>query len=75
MPWRLRARALPLGRMMDPEFKLLYDGDGALVAPTAWPVLEPAFDRLYTVFPRNRLRITGRPHVCANGRCQVSASP
>jgi predicted DCC family thiol-disulfide oxidoreductase YuxK len=48
-------------------------GLGWLVAPTGWPVLEPLFDRLYTIFARNRLRITGRSHVCANGRCAVPA--
>jgi predicted DCC family thiol-disulfide oxidoreductase YuxK len=50
-------------------------GLGALVAPTGWPGLKPAFDRLYTVFARNRLRLTGRSEVCANGRCAIPAEP
>ncbi len=28
-----------------------------VVAPTAWPILRPIFDRTYRVFARNRLRI------------------
>lgn len=48
-------------------------GLGMLGAPTAWPVLRPAFDKLYELFARNRLRITGRGHVCMNGRCAVPA--
>ncbi|MET0287383.1 MAG: DUF393 domain-containing protein [Polyangiales bacterium] len=46
-------------------------GLGGLVAPTAWPLLKPVFDRAYTLFAKNRLRITGRSQVCANGRCAV----
>ncbi|HEX5655666.1 MAG TPA: DUF393 domain-containing protein [Polyangiales bacterium] len=46
-------------------------GLGPLVAPTAWPLLKPVFDRAYTLFARNRLRITGRSQDCANGRCAV----
>lgn len=46
-------------------------GLGALLAPTGWPVLRPLFDRAYSWFARNRLRITGRRHVCEAGRCAV----
>ncbi len=46
-------------------------GLGMLVAPTGWPLLKPLFDYFYKVFARNRLRLTGRSEVCANGRCAV----
>ncbi|MET0343282.1 MAG: DUF393 domain-containing protein [Polyangiales bacterium] len=46
-------------------------GLGMLAAPSAWPVLRPIFDRAYTLFARNRLRITGRSDACRNGRCAV----
>src|SRR4051812_9569840 len=46
-------------------------GLGALLAPTGWPLLRPLFDRAYSWFARNRLRITGRGHVCEAGRCAV----
>ncbi|HEY6879509.1 MAG TPA: DUF393 domain-containing protein [Polyangiales bacterium] len=48
-------------------------GLGALVAPTAWPGLRPLFDLAYTLFARNRLRLTGRSQACANGRCALPA--
>jgi len=35
-------------------------GWGWLLAPTAWPLLRPLFDRGYQWFARNRLRLTGR---------------
>jgi predicted DCC family thiol-disulfide oxidoreductase YuxK len=51
-------------------------GLGALMAPTSWPVLRPVFDRAYTLFARNRLRITGRSDACRSGRCAVpTATP
>tara|TARA_B100000530_G_C15849173_1_gene444524 strand:- start:106 stop:489 length:384 start_codon:yes stop_codon:yes gene_type:complete len=64
------------GRMPDGEivsgmevFRQLYGavGLGFVFAPTRWPVLRPAFDSLYSVFARNRLRLTGRceGEVCA----------
>ena len=39
-------------------------GWGWLVAPTAWPLLRPLFDRAYRWFARNRLRLTGRRWAC-----------
>jgi predicted DCC family thiol-disulfide oxidoreductase YuxK len=44
-------------------------GLGFLLAPTGWPVLKPWFDRGYAWFARNRLRLTGRGHVCDSDRC------
>jgi predicted DCC family thiol-disulfide oxidoreductase YuxK len=43
-------------------FRRAYEavGRGWLVAPTAWPILRPLFDRGYKWFARNRLKITGR---------------
>ena len=41
-----------------------------LVRPTAWPILRPLFDRAYTWFARNRLRITRRGAVCREA-CSV----
>jgi predicted DCC family thiol-disulfide oxidoreductase YuxK len=43
-------------------------GWGWLLAPTAWPLLRPLFDRFYRWFARNRLRLAGRFARCA-GRC------
>lgn len=48
-------------------------GWGALVGFTGWPVLRPVFDAAYRWFARNRLRLTGRSHVCESGRCAVPA--
>jgi predicted DCC family thiol-disulfide oxidoreductase YuxK len=48
-------------------------GSGALASFTGWPVLRPVFDALYRWFARNRLRLTGRSHVCESGRCAVPA--
>jgi predicted DCC family thiol-disulfide oxidoreductase YuxK len=48
-------------------------GWGALASFTGWPVLRPVFDALYRWFARNRLRLTGRSHVCESGRCAVPA--
>jgi len=39
-------------------------GLGWLLAPTAWPLLRPCFDRAYRWFARNRHRLTGRPSRC-----------
>lgn len=49
-------------------FRQLYGavGLGLLFAPTAWGPLRPLFDRVYSFFARNRLRITGR---CTNETC------
>lgn len=51
-------------------FRRLYShaGLGFLLAPTRWPILKPLFDRLYTLFARNRLRLTGRR--CVTDRCE-----
>jgi len=46
-------------------------GWGALVGFTSWPLLRPLCDALYTWFAKNRLRLTGRGHVCEAGRCAV----
>ncbi|MDD2943092.1 MAG: DUF393 domain-containing protein [bacterium] len=47
-------------------FRQIYSriGLGWLVAPTAWPGLKWLFDRAYTWFAKNRLRITGRNDSC-----------
>lgn len=39
-------------------------GLGWLLAPTAWPLLRPCFDRAYRWFARNRSRLTGRSSRC-----------
>ena len=51
-------------------FRRLYRhaGLGFLLVPTRWPILKPLFDGLYTLFARNRLRLTGRR--CAVDRCE-----
>ncbi len=41
-------------------------GWGWLLAPTAWPLLRPLFDRFYRWFARNRLKLTGRFARCAS---------
>jgi predicted DCC family thiol-disulfide oxidoreductase YuxK len=46
-------------------------GLGWLLAPTAWPVLRPAFDAAYRFFAKHRLRITGRGGACAADRCRA----
>jgi DCC1-like thiol-disulfide oxidoreductase len=44
-------------------FRRVYQeiGLGWIYAATAWPVVGPLVDRLYDVWARLRLRITGRP--------------
>ncbi len=51
-------------------FRRLYGavGLGFLFAPTAWPLLRPFFDATYSLFARNRLRLTGR---CHGNACSV----
>jgi predicted DCC family thiol-disulfide oxidoreductase YuxK len=47
-------------------------GLGWLAAPTGWPILRPIFDRLYSLFARNRVRfgrVFGRS--CNSGACGV----
>ena len=69
---------LPDGRLVTgmEAFRRSYKavGLGFLFAPTGWPLLRPLFDRAYEWFARNRLRLTGRAHVCENGRCAVHGS-
>ncbi|MDB4977775.1 MAG: thiol-disulfide oxidoreductase [Myxococcaceae bacterium] len=71
--------ALPDGRLVTgmEAFRRSYAavGLGALLAPTGWPLLRPLFDALYGWFAKNRLRLTGRGHVCENGRCAVPSAP
>ena len=50
-------------------------GLGWLVAPTRWPLIRPLADRLYRVFARNRLRLTGRIHACEGDRCTPAIAP
>ena len=54
-------------------FRQLYGavGLGLLFAPTKWPILKPAFDSLYSMFARNRLKLTGR---CEGESCSVPQS-
>lgn len=67
--------ALPDGRVvagmeaMREAYRAL--GRGWMLAPTAWPLLRPAFDRAYACFARNRYRF-------GQNRCMVErrvASP
>ena len=55
---------LPSGEMVTgmEVFRQLYGavGLGFVFAPTAWPVVAPAFDKAYQLFAKNRLRLTGR---------------
>ena len=55
---------LPSGELVTgmEVFRQLYGavGLGFLFAPTAWPVIAPAFDMAYQLFAKNRLRLTGR---------------
>jgi predicted DCC family thiol-disulfide oxidoreductase YuxK len=47
-------------------------GLGWVLAPTGWPLLRPAFDALYRIFARHRVRmgrVFGRP--CAGDRCSL----
>ena len=52
-------------------FRQAYDavGYGWLLAPTNWPILKPISDKCYEWFARNRLRLTGRGHICTSERC------
>jgi predicted DCC family thiol-disulfide oxidoreductase YuxK len=49
-------------------------GWGWLVRPTAWPIFRPLFDRAYSWFARNRLRIARRSSVCREA-CSVGETP
>ncbi len=46
-------------------------GWGWLWAPTGWPVVKPVVDAAYRFFAKHRLRLTGRPVDCADGRCRI----
>lgn len=52
-------------------YRLVSPPLGLLWAPTGWPGLRWAFDRLYILFARNRHRLTGRRAPCDTGRCAV----
>jgi predicted DCC family thiol-disulfide oxidoreductase YuxK len=41
-------------------------GWGWLLAPTAWPLLRPVFDRCYRWFARNRVKLASRFGSCQN---------
>jgi predicted DCC family thiol-disulfide oxidoreductase YuxK len=41
-------------------------GLGWVLAPTAWPLLRPLFDRAYRWFAQNRLWLTRRSALCTN---------
>jgi predicted DCC family thiol-disulfide oxidoreductase YuxK len=47
-------------------------GLGWLLAPTRWPGLRRVADAAYRLFARNRLRLTGRAHVCETGHCSTA---
>jgi len=49
-------------------------GLGFLMAPTGWPMLRTVFDRGYEWFAQNRLKLTGRGHVCESQTCSVHAN-
>jgi predicted DCC family thiol-disulfide oxidoreductase YuxK len=47
-------------------------GLGWVLAPTGWPVLRPAFDALYALFARYRVRLGGLfGRSCDGARCSV----
>jgi predicted DCC family thiol-disulfide oxidoreductase YuxK len=79
---------LPNGTILrDVEvFQRVYEalGIGWMYAPTKWPVLRPAIDRLYRLWANWRLALTGRPNLatllaerqmhldqCGEGRCRL----
>ena len=48
-------------------------GLGWVLAPTGWPVLRPAFDALYTLFARHRVRLGGVfGRSCVGDRCSLA---
>jgi predicted DCC family thiol-disulfide oxidoreductase YuxK len=63
---------LPSGELVKgmEVFRELYSavGLGFILAPTAWPGLRFVFDKFYSSFAKNRLRLTGR---CSDGSCTV----
>ena len=61
------------------EVRVLYEGERPcapglawLSAPTRWPVSRRLVDWAYRIFPRNRLRWTGRDNKSEDGRCQTT---
>ncbi|MEM7622937.1 MAG: DUF393 domain-containing protein [Planctomycetota bacterium] len=46
-------------------------GWGWLWAPTGWPGIKAICDAGYRWFAKHRLRLTGRPDACEQGRCRV----
>lgn len=65
---------LPDGTMIHgvEVFRRLYAavGFGPLVAITRWPVISHLMNLAYSLFAKNRLRLTGR---CHDGACDVPA--
>lgn len=65
---------LPDGRVVTgmEVFRRAYGavGRGWLLAPTGWPILRWVFDRMYALFARHRLSLTGR-RCEAGGACHV----
>ena len=63
---------LPSGQMIEgvEVFRRLYDAVGFswLVQASRWPVVSPLLDAGYTLFAKNRLRLTGR---CDAESCAV----
>jgi predicted DCC family thiol-disulfide oxidoreductase YuxK len=63
---------LPSGQLIEgvEVFRRLYDAVGFswLVQMTRWPVIAPLLDAGYTLFAKNRLRLTGR---CDAESCAV----
>ncbi|HEY6035257.1 MAG TPA: DCC1-like thiol-disulfide oxidoreductase family protein, partial [Kofleriaceae bacterium] len=58
-------------------FRQLYAAVGfrRLVAVSRWPVIAQVLALAYTLFAKNRLRLTGRSReLCADGSCAVPPS-
>ncbi|MBC7793660.1 MAG: DUF393 domain-containing protein [Clostridia bacterium] len=71
---RIQAQ-LPDGRWIDgvEVFRQLYSavGLGALLAITRVPGINYLAERVYDIFAKNRLRITGRDDACATDACNA----
>jgi len=56
--------------------RAVYDaiGRGWMMRWTAWPLIRPVMEELYTIFARHRIRIGGflGASRCANGACSIS---
>ena len=72
---RIHAR-LPSGELIEgvEVFRRLYTavGFGALVAVTRLPVVSQGLDLAYSLFAKNRLRLTGRCAKADDGSCAVA---